>query len=81
MFDSLYTTVIARPVCRLSGWLWAIVDVAFVELLWLRGIGAGVGACGWLLGGLQNGRFAPAATVVLLSSAAMLLAIVWLTAS
>jgi len=77
LFDDLYTAI-ARSVCWLADSVLTIVDVA-VELLCLRGIGAGVRVCGWLVGTLHDGRFSTAATAVVLSAAVTLVGVVWLT--
>ena len=79
LFDRLYTLGIARPLRRVADMVGTLVDAVFVELLCTRATGIGVRAVGWLLGTFHDGRFAPAATAVVLT-AAMVLAVVILWA-
>ena len=78
LFDGLYAVVIVRPIYWLPDRITTIADVG-IELLCMRGPGTGIRVCGWLVGSLHDGRFAPAAAIAVLTAAAVLAAVVWLT--
>ena len=78
LFNGLYTVVIVRPIYWLADRITTIADVG-IELLCMRGAGTGIRVCGWLMGSLHDGRFAAAAAIAVLTAAAVLAAVVWLT--